>query len=70
MYTTLHDLPEFRQLTGVFEDRSHAGLVLADMLKEFKDSDALVLAVPAGGVPVATKIAAALKDTCCCTNGT
>ena len=48
--------------TGVFTDRSHAGQVLAEMLRphlaEFKE--AVVLAIPAGGVPVGMALAAAL----------
>src|SRR5436190_20167669 len=40
-----------------FRDRSHAGRELAKMLHEFRESAALVLAIPAGGVPVAAAIA-------------
>jgi len=46
------DLPEMRDKQRVFADRSEAGLVLAGMLKAYKNSPALVMAVPAGGVPV------------------
>jgi predicted phosphoribosyltransferase len=48
---------ELRNRAGVFRDRAHAGDVLAEMLAEFRGSDALVLAVPAGGVPVAAVVA-------------
>lgn len=41
----------------VFLDRTHAGEVLADMLKVYHKGDALVLAIPAGGVPVAAVLA-------------
>jgi len=44
----------------VFHDRVHAGGILADMLTEYRGSDALVLAIPAGGVPVAAVIASQL----------
>ena len=44
----------------VFSDRSQAGRELSSMLAEFRGSDALVLAIPAGGVPVAAAIAQAL----------
>lgn len=44
----------------VFHDRVHAGEILAGMLAEYRDSDALVLAIPAGGVPVAAVIAGQL----------
>ncbi|HEY3074013.1 MAG TPA: phosphoribosyltransferase family protein [Burkholderiales bacterium] len=40
-----------------FRDRPHAGRELARMLDEFRGSAALVLAIPAGGVPVAAAIA-------------
>ncbi len=48
----IHDLPELRDRIAVFEDRRHAGEVLAGMLESWRGSDALVLAIPAGGVPV------------------
>jgi predicted phosphoribosyltransferase len=44
----------------VFRDRNHAGRELAGMLEEFRGSAALVLAIPAGGVPVAAALAAEL----------
>src|SRR5437868_13697457 len=43
-----------------FRDRVHAGRELAKMLDEFRGTAALVLAIPAGGVPVAAAIAAEL----------
>ena len=43
-----------------FRDRSHAGRELAKMLDEFRETAALVLAIPAGGVPVAAPIATEL----------
>ncbi len=57
----LFDLPELRNLTGIFRDREHAGLKLAEMLKEYNNSDAIVLGVPAGGVPVAAPMALKLN---------
>jgi predicted phosphoribosyltransferase len=50
-------LPELRDRTGVFRDRQHAGEVLAAMLAEGLPGRALVLAIPAGGVPVAAALA-------------
>ena len=41
----------------MFRDRAHAGEVLAGMLEAYRGSSALVLAIPAGGVPVAAEIA-------------
>jgi predicted phosphoribosyltransferase len=45
----------------VFRDRAQAGTVLAGMLGEFRGADTLVLAIPAGGVPVAAEIAKQLS---------
>jgi len=53
----VRDLPPMRNRTRVFADRGDAGEVLAGMLREFADSQAMVLAVPAGGAPVAAVIA-------------
>ncbi len=55
------DLPELRDRIGVFRDRAHAGKILASMLKGHAESDALVMAIPAGGVPVASVLAAKLS---------
>jgi len=44
-----------------FRDRRHAGLVLAEHLREYADrNDVIVLALPRGGVPVAYEVAIAL----------
>src|SRR5438270_3459094 len=43
-----------------FRDRSHAGRELATMLDEFRGTAALVLAIPAGGMPVGKAIAESL----------
>jgi predicted phosphoribosyltransferase len=51
------ELPELRDRRFVFRDRAQAGEMLAGMLEAYRDSDALVLAIPAGGVPVAAEIA-------------
>ena len=56
----IHELSELRDRTRVFRDRSHAGEVLARMLAGRIPKDARILAVPAGGVPVAAGIAKAL----------
>jgi putative phosphoribosyl transferase len=48
----------YRDRTSVFRDRFEAGNVLADELKEYAcNPDVIVLAVPAGGVPVGYVIA-------------
>jgi predicted phosphoribosyltransferase len=54
------ELLELRDRTHVFADRADAGTVLAGMLEFLRNSDALLLAIPAGGVPVAAPIATRL----------
>jgi putative phosphoribosyl transferase len=51
------DLPELRDRIAVFRDREHGGEILAKMLAEFADGDATIMAIPAGGVPVAKVMA-------------
>jgi len=57
----IHDLPELRERSPAFRDRADAGLVLAGMLAGLRGSGALVLGIPAGGVPVAAPIARLLR---------
>ena len=45
----------------IFRDRGHAGQCLGGMLKDYRGADALVLAIPAGGIPVAASMAVALE---------
>ncbi len=56
----IFDIPELRNRTGIFKDREHAGLVLSKMLTSYRDYDAVVFGIPAGGVPVAAPIASEL----------
>jgi len=51
------DIPELRDRVNVFRDRAHAGEILAGILDSYRNSDAIVLGIPAGGVPVAAVIA-------------
>lgn len=57
---TLHDLPELRDRVQAFRDREHAGRELARLLAGFREGGAIVLGIPAGGVPVAAELAAKL----------
>ena len=50
------DLPELREKIKVFADRRHAGEILGEMLRSFQESNAILLAIPAGGLPVALGI--------------
>jgi putative phosphoribosyl transferase len=45
--------PDLRNKVYVFRNRAHAGRMLAVKLLHYASSDALILAIPAGGVPVA-----------------
>src|SRR5688572_17548696 len=55
---TVHELAELRGRAPVFRDRQAAGVALAGMLQRYRGTNALVLAIPAGGVPVAVEVAA------------
>ena len=61
MKDIIFDVPEFRNKIDVFRDRKHAGEVLVEMLMEYKNTDAVVFGIPAGGVPVAAEIAFKLQ---------
>jgi putative phosphoribosyl transferase len=45
----------------MFQDRIEAGLLLVAKLQKYKDDDAIVLAIPRGGVPVGYTIAKELN---------
>jgi predicted phosphoribosyltransferase len=50
--------PAFRERVFVFRDRVEAGKLLAEKLREYSDKgNVIVLAVPAGGVPVGYAVA-------------
>jgi predicted phosphoribosyltransferase len=51
---------ELRNRPRIFADRVHGGRVLARMLEGYSGSGALVMAVPAGGVPVGAELATRL----------
>jgi hypothetical protein len=50
-----------RERSHIFRDRTHAGEVLADMLSFYSKTDAIVLAIQAGAVPVAAVMPERLK---------
>lgn len=52
---------DIRNRPRVFRDRQDAGQCLSEMLKDYRDTNALVLAIPSGGIPVAAAMAAALR---------
>mgnify|MGYP003872640959 CR=1 FL=1 len=49
--------PTLREKLYVFKDRVEAGLKLAEALERLVSSSSLVLAIPAGGVPIGLKVA-------------
>jgi putative phosphoribosyl transferase len=53
----LVEIPQLHNKVRVFEDREAAGGRLSEMLSAFKNSSAIILALPAGGIPVASVIA-------------
>jgi predicted phosphoribosyltransferase len=57
----LVEIPELRNNIKIFQDRKHAGSVLADMMVHYKDTNSIVFGIPAGGVPVAAPIASKLN---------
>jgi len=50
-----------RNKTSVFRDRSNAGELLSEWLEDYREKDACVLAIPAGGVPVGVEISKRLN---------
>ncbi|MFP3952237.1 MAG: hypothetical protein ACLFVP_08895 [Candidatus Bathyarchaeia archaeon] len=56
------DNQEYRNKVDIFEDRLHAGSLLAEMLEDYRGKEnGIVLAIPAGGVPVASVVAEELE---------
>ena len=53
----IRDIAELREQIGLFDDRAHAGEMLADMLVGQLGDDASVLGIAAGGVAVGAPIA-------------
>lgn len=59
--SNLIEEPQLRNKTHVFTDRTHAGTLLAAKLKSVTGTDSILLAIPAGGVPVAAAIATQVR---------
>lgn len=57
MASKVIDNPSFRNRTYVFKDRAHAGALLADELLRHVGRGDILLALPAGGVPVGYTVA-------------
>ncbi|HTY47814.1 MAG TPA: phosphoribosyltransferase family protein [Methanomassiliicoccales archaeon] len=54
--TVLHEDRTLRDRVRVFRDRNEAGKRLVRSLHLYSETDAIVVAVPAGGVPVASEV--------------
>jgi putative phosphoribosyl transferase len=57
------DIPRLRNRTRVFRDRTTAGKALAGMLEHFRNTDTVVMGIPAGGIAVAVEIGKELNLT-------
>lgn len=58
MPENVYEIAEMRDRTAVFRDRRHAGKILAGLIGK---AQATIMAVPAGGVPVAAVVAEILQ---------
>ena len=61
MEAKLLEEPSYRNRKFVFDDRLHAGELLAYKLRDCIDPRSMVLAIPAGGVPVGYMVSRNLK---------
>jgi len=61
MRMNLIEEPSLRDRKYVFKNREEAGLLLAKKLKKYSKKNVIVLAIPAGGVPVGKIIAEKLE---------
>lgn len=59
-FQNVYYLEHLKEKIRVFQDREDAGKILSEMLSGFIDSSAMVLGIPAGGVPVAWAISDSL----------
>jgi putative phosphoribosyl transferase len=60
MAATIIEDSRLRNRTDIFEDRDEAGYYLARSLESFRGQNAIVLAIPSGGVPVGLAISSQL----------
>ena len=57
----VHEDSTLRNRARVFGSRNDAGIALAQLLLDYRDTDAAILGIPAGGVPVAAAAAQQLS---------
>lgn len=63
MAANVFEKEHLRDRAGVFRNRGHGGMILGEMVNAHYGSDTLVFAIPAGGVPVAERVAEQLSTT-------
>lgn len=61
--SNIREVKSLRERSGIFHDRTDAGEILAELVATVQIARPLVLAIPAGGVPVAARVARKLG--CC-----
>lgn len=61
MAATIIEDPKLKNRSLVFENRDDAGLHLARALERFRGKDAIVLAIPSGGVPVGLAVSSRIE---------
>ncbi len=61
MAATIVEDSKLRNRSFVFEGREEAGMYLAKALEEFRGKNAIVLAIPSGGVPVGLAVSSGLN---------
>lgn len=57
----IHEDIALRNRARVFRNRREAGMALATLLTDYRNADAVILGIPAGGIPVATTSAQQLS---------
>ncbi|MFO7965840.1 MAG: phosphoribosyltransferase family protein [Desulfobacterales bacterium] len=53
----VHEIEKYHNVVRIFADRVHAGKLLGEMLQPVYGAEDLVMAIPAGGVPVGMTVA-------------
>jgi predicted phosphoribosyltransferase len=53
---------DLRDLEYVFDNREHAGILLAEKLKKYPGKNTIILAIPSGGVPIGKIVAKKLNS--------
>ncbi len=58
MKTKIYQIPDLKNRRFIFDDRDHAGLILAELLRPYYENrpQTIVLGIPSGGVPIAIQI--------------